>query len=178
MPDSLAVLLRQKTAKLLHDNPQLTAITQNQVESGLPLEKNWFDFVTQVSNGVLSSFANRMMDHVSGANFFNILQTVGSAAGFYSMMAPYFISFVHFVKEKGCNSEMLQRFRVESPIVESSNVAYFTDTFFDINDIAITLQQHVASATQNEKEITVMICDDQNRQAAANIKTFQPVGVY
>ena len=118
------------------------------------------------------------MDHVSGANFFNILQTVGSAAGLYSMMAPYFISFAHFVKDKGFNSEMLRRFNVKTPIEASTNVAYFTDTFFDINDIAITLQQQVTSAIQNEKEITVITCDDQNRKAAENIKTFKPVGVY
>lgn len=178
MPDSLLARLHHETDKLLKDNPQLIDITRTKSETRQSIEREWFDFVTQVSNRVLSNFAGRLLDHIAGANLFDILKTVASAGGLYGMLAPYFIGFAHFVKDRDYSREVSRRFSKDAPRDDESNVAYFTDTFYGINDIALTLQHHVKSAIENKKEITVVTCDHEKRSDSPIVKVFQPVSVY
>ena len=43
--------------------------------------KKWFTFVNRVSKRVMLHFGNHLLDHLSGANLFNIFATIGSGRG-------------------------------------------------------------------------------------------------
>jgi glycosyltransferase involved in cell wall biosynthesis len=192
MPDTLMGLIRQETDKLLKKNPQLMDIAGNENEPLKDREKRWFEFVDQVSNQVLSHTANHLFGHLSGANVFNIFQTIGAAGGLYSLLAPYFVSFAQFTKDRELNEAILNRFagkEFRAPLsgfsVKSGhinglpvNVAHFTDTFYDVNGVAQTLQQQVEMSLKNRKRQTIITCDAENQTEKPGIQNFRPIGVF
>ena len=180
LPDSLTGLLRQESRRMMADNPDLKRLTAG--EGAGPLEENWFDFVNQASSRVMKQFADHLMDHLSGADVFNLFQTIGAAGGLYTLLAPYFIAYSLFTRDRELNRRIARRFDPESPkpINDGADaaVAHFTDTFYEINGVALTLQQQVAVAGKNGKQLTVLTCEAVDRPELPDIRNFKPMGVY
>ncbi len=117
---SLTDLIRKETERLFAENPGLLKIARTQSkkiefdESRENQEQHretlWFDFVNQLSNKVLFHTGDHLLGQASGANLFNIFQTIGSVGGLYSLLAPYFVAFVHFAKDNEMNTAVLNRF--------------------------------------------------------------------
>jgi glycosyltransferase involved in cell wall biosynthesis len=57
------------------------------------------------------------------------------------------------------------------------NMVHFTDTFFEINGVALSLKSQMQSARQIGKDYTIITCDTKKRPAQPGIKTFAPLGV-
>ncbi|MGD9042958.1 MAG: glycosyltransferase [Desulfobacterales bacterium] len=181
-PDTMMELLRRETGKLFAENPQLFSITENDGTNYCDLEKRWFIFVKEISNRVLLQFANHLLDHFSGAHLFNIFHTIGSAGGFYTLLVPYFVAFAQYNKHRHFQRMVEKRFQSQRPGATSAgfgqNVAIFTDTFYGINEVALTLQQQVTSATKYNQRLTVVTCDGENFSGKTGIRNFKPIGAY
>ena len=182
VPDTLMGLVRQETERLLRETPRLMDIA-NGDDSFDDRERQWFEFVHQVSSKVLAHSADHLLGHLSGGNVFNIFQTVGSAGGLYSLLAPYFVAFSQFTKDRAFTAEVLDRFpasEAAEPAAKTEddmNVAHFTDTFYEVNGVAQTLQQQVEIAVRNRKRLTVITCDASPHEARPGIQNFEPFGV-
>ncbi|MGD9003309.1 MAG: glycosyltransferase [Desulfobacterales bacterium] len=181
-PDTMMELLRRETSKLFAENPQLFLIPEDTGTHYRVIEQQWFMFVKEISNRVLLQFANHLFDHFSGANLFNIFHTIGSAGGFYTLLAPYFVAFAHYNNHRRFQSRLEKRFRrpgmQKTRVGFSENVAIFTDTFYGINEVANTLQQQVSSAIKSNQRLTVVTCDGENRTGRSSIQNFKPIGAY
>ncbi len=57
-------------------------------------------------------------------------------------------------------------------------MAHFTDTFYEINGVALTLQQQVHFAAATKRPYTLITCDDQNRPPEKGVVHFAPIGTY
>jgi glycosyltransferase involved in cell wall biosynthesis len=180
--DSIQQLFKAESQKLIQKDPELYSIIHNGNGTGNigEIEKKWYEFVNKVSNGVLVHFGNHIFSHLSGVNLFNIFHSVGSAGALYSVLAPYFVAFSLFTKDK----QLVQR--IEEDIVTRSKgkrpsdtirVAHFTDTFYDVNGVALTLQQQVQTARRSGKHLTVITCDETRQNNFEEIKNFRPIGV-
>lgn len=183
LSDSLAVLLRHETQKLIDENPDLLTPCGNdgQLDSGR--EQQWFEFVDRLSNRVMVHFGNHLLDHLSGANVFNIFHTIGSAGGLYTLLAPYFVAFSQFTMGRDLGCRIAQRFGLpagdqEAAPGEDIHVAHFTDTFYEINGVALTLRQQVQFAAAADRRYTVITCDDLNRPPEKGVTHFAPIGTY
>ncbi|MBP8829663.1 MAG: glycosyltransferase [Desulfobacter sp.] len=189
---SIKDLIRRETERLFAENPDLMNIARiqsNKIRLGSSLEKQeqhreklWFDFVNQLSNKVLSHTGDHLLGQASGANLFNIFQTIGSVGGLYSLLAPYFLAFVHFAKDNEINAAVLNRFAgykngIQAP-KSRVKLGHFTDTFYDVNGVAQTLQQQVQAALKNDKHLTIITCDAQTGRTGNGVKNFTPMGVY
>lgn len=146
------------------------------------LEQEWFEFVDKVSNKVLRHFGDHLLDHLSGANFFNIFQSLGSAGALYSLIAPYFLSFSLFTKDR----QLVNKIYAQFPQVVAGDrrqahqvhVAHFTDIFYEVDGVALTLRQQVQTAMKNGKKLTVITCDAENHASLPGVQNFLPIGVY
>ncbi|MEZ4526588.1 MAG: glycosyltransferase [Desulfobacterales bacterium] len=181
-PDTLMGLVRRETGVLLDEIPDLSD-SCNGKEKGEPREDRWFSFVKQVSDKVISHSANHLLSHLSGANVFHIFHTIGSAGGIYMLLAPYFVAFSHFTKDRDFTEALVREFADKSTgcAHEKSrcvNVAHFTDTFYEVNGVARTLQQQVGFALKNGKKMTIVTCDPEKPAYASGVRNFRPVGVY
>ncbi len=181
--DSLMALLRHETRKLIQDDPTFFKVS-NEPADFAAQEKKWFEFVNRASNRVMLQFGNHLLGHLSGANVFNIFHTIGSAGGLYTMMAPYFVAYVQFAKDRIFSQAVAQRHlsdhRKPSEAKHSSgNLAHFTDTFYEVNGVALTLQQHVKLALKNNKKYTMVTChQDHHDESQPGVMNFHPIGAY
>jgi glycosyltransferase involved in cell wall biosynthesis len=180
--DSLMGMLRHETRKLIQSDPEFFKVT-NDPHDFVDQENKWFQFVNRASNRVMLHFGNHLLDHLSGANVFNIFHTIGSAGGLYTMLAPYFVAYAQFAKDRAFSQETARRFLgsdgdSEAPS-EPFKAAHFTDTFYEVNGIALTLQQHVKFALKNNKHYTIVTCHQNHRDYdRPRVKNFKPIGIY
>jgi glycosyltransferase involved in cell wall biosynthesis len=181
--DSLMALLRHETRQLIQDDPSFFT-AEHQKADYIFQEKKWFEFVNRASKRVMLHFGNHLLDHLSGANVFNIFHTIGSAGGLYTLLAPYFVAYAQFSKDRALSETVFQRFQPDWPsrvpsAGEEFGIAHFTDTFYEVNGVALTLQQHVKLALKNKmRYIMVTSHKDFHDQAQDGVMNFKPIGTY
>ncbi len=175
-------LLRHETRKLLLSDPALLSIAKLGRGTGSNLDEKWFEFIHRVSDKMLLQFLDRFMEHLSGADVFDIFSSLGSAGALYSLLAPYFLSFSLFAGDREVAEKIALRFvqkKVrklhEAPTI---NVAHFTDTYYEINGVATTLQQQVRIANKTGKRMTVITCEAKAHSDVERIENFVPIGFH
>ena len=67
---------------------------------------------------------------------------------------------------------------IASAQAADTRVAHFTDTFHEVNGVALTLQQQVRLAVKNGYRYTLVTCDDQDRPPRKGVQHFQPISTY
>lgn len=181
--DSLMALLRHETRRLIQDDPNFFKVS-NEPADFSEQENKWFEFVNRASNQVMLHFGNHLLGHLSGANVFNIFHTIGSAGGLYTMLAPYFVAYAQFAKDRVFSKAVAGRFkpapgRQEDRGQKVDKLAHFTDTFYEVNGVALTLQQHVKLALKNNKSYTMVTCHPEHHdQDEPGVMNFRPIGTY
>lgn len=182
-------VVRREAARLICDDPNLLRIAKSGV--ALPKHKGneWARFVTGASNKVLNYFADSLLGHLSGGNVFDIFQTVGSAGALYTFMAPYFLAYTLFNQDRRLCRDVATAFRTPANAVARDfdafappqrpvKVGHYTDTFFEINGVAKTLQRSVRIARKTGKDLTMITCDPSRRRPLPGVRNFQPIGVF
>jgi glycosyltransferase involved in cell wall biosynthesis len=181
--DDLFAQLRHTITCLLQDDARFqSAVPRDDGEDEPAPEADWFAFVNQVANQTLIQFANHAMNHLVGGNVFNIFHTIGSAGGLYGLLGPYFIAFSLFAKDRAFTRAVRAHFGVPSPRGEAEidpvRIGHFTDTFYDTNGVALTIQQQVEVALRTGKAMQVITCNEDPAASPPGVKTFKPVGTY
>jgi glycosyltransferase involved in cell wall biosynthesis len=175
-------LLRHETQKLLLKDDGFLSIAKLGSAKDTHLDEKWFEFVHHISNRTLLHFVNPFMDHLSGANVFDIFSSIGSAGALYSLLAPYFLSFSLFARDREVAENIRLRFiqkgvrKIEKD--NAMNVGHFTDTFYETNGIAAILRQQVLLARKTGKNLTVVTCEERNHPHMEGVKNFTPIGVH
>ena len=153
------ILLSAAREKVVH-NPDLKHRVRTDPGS-FELEDDWFDLVNEVSGKVSTHFADSVIQSMSGARLFNIFHSLGSAGTIYTLLAPYFLSYAIFCKDREFGQLCLQRFRQEAfgtREASSTKLAVFTDTFQELNGVALTLQQQLRVARSRNIPYFVLTC--------------------
>ncbi len=178
--DSLFPLLRHETQKLIQEDPDFYQADTQSTDFILK-EQRWYEFVNRVSKSVMLHFGNHLLDHLSGANLFNIFSTIGSAGGLYTLLAPYFVAYAQFSKDRAFTENIRKQFHLSHDIKSSNEFrfAHFTDTFYEVNGVAQTLQQHVHYAHVYNKTYKMITCHpSENGDDSSGVINFKPIGTY
>ncbi|MGA3117961.1 MAG: glycosyltransferase [Syntrophobacteraceae bacterium] len=173
-------LLRFEAQKLLQGDPELMQIASNGNGKTGDRAGVWFNFVNQVSNKVLIHFWDSLLSSLSGAHFFNMFQSLGSAGAAYTVLAPYFVTFTVFSRDRHFSSASIEHFRTRDVTGNGkpAKIAHFTDTFHEINGVALTIQHQLDLAQKTGKDLTVITCDAETRPPMKGQMNFNPIGVY
>ena len=179
---SLPDYLRFEIYKLLAGDPALKQFLKNGGDQTRPLEDQWFSLVNRISNRILFPDRKRPVGQpVPG----ECLQPVPDRR--FRRFAvfppgPLFHRLFPFRPGPAPGREISRSCPLgppTSPAARRLRIAHFTDTFYQVNGVALTLQQQVAMAQKNNKQLTVITCDWIDEQdAEPGIKKFHPVGSY
>ncbi|WP_022663251.1 glycosyltransferase [Paucidesulfovibrio longus] len=169
------MMLRQATDIILHDDT-LMELADGRIDDVLEVEKQWSRFVNQSTGRIMHQFAERTMQTVRGGRFFDIFHTVGSAGAFYALLAPYFVSYDLFSRERRFCDDVLRVFgkTPHRPRAQGLKVAHFTDTFDEVNGVARTIRQQVSLVDRHNKQMRVITCGQ--GRSEPGVKSFEPVG--
>lgn len=174
---SLFELARIEAEKLIRNQPDLLALVDDGSGRGTDPDMRWYEFVNQVSNKVLYHFGGHLVDRVVKARIFDLFHSLGSAGALYALLAPYFVSFGLYAKQRSFSHDVLAHFDMEPEQKAEPKVAHFTDTFHDVNGVARTIQQQLATALKLDKNYTVVTCHPE-RAFRRGLHQFAPVGHY
>lgn len=178
--NALTELVQQKGRAFLAENKRLQEILRSPGAGGEEKEKIWFHFVNEVSEQIIRHLGDTSLTNLSQARLFNIFQTIGSAGSVYSLIAPYFMSYRLFARDRqfaeNCHLHLTGRGAHNSQKKDKSRIYLFTDTYHETNGVALTIQKQLAAARKNSKELHVITCSPARDTGGA--VNFNPIGSY
>lgn len=182
-PEQLQDLLRYETAKLIWNDPKLLGIVRSSVQGSEEPGKTWFAFVNRSANRVLQHSADHMLRMIAKGSIFDIFHSLGSAGALYTLLMPYFLSYSMFSYDHKFSRGILESFAAKKrgknlSGAPGARVAHFTDTFYEVNGVALTLQQQLAQARSTDKDMTIITCDQDNKTGPPGVMNFKPIGVF
>ena len=171
-------LLQREAREVIARNEKMDRFVRKPSKDLADAEAAWYGFVTDMSDKILRQFADSIMGSLSGADLFHMFHTIGSAGSLYTMLAPYFVSYSVFTKDRRFCDHCLSRLGKEesSASPERLKIAHFTDTFYEVNGVAKTLQLHVKMALKNHKQQTIITCSPE--PDTPGVVNFTPIGTY
>jgi glycosyltransferase involved in cell wall biosynthesis len=144
-------------------------------------EKEWYHLVREISEKVGSRFADSVVSDLSEARFAGIFQSLGSAGTVSTLLAPYFMAYSMFGKDREFGRFCLRRFREEKSGVREpapARLAVFTDTFHEMNGIATTLRQQLRAARAENMPYFVLTCGHQTKPEENGVINFPSQGTF
>lgn len=147
---SLLDMARIEAEKLIMSDPQLGAIVEKGTDNAADLDQVWSEFVSEVSNKLLEHIGNHTIERLKGGRLFDLFHSMGSSAALYSLIAPYFISYSLFAKERTWSAEVLRHFAGTMEDKRRVKIAHFTDAPDEVNG--------TATASQPEHDGTMITC--------------------
>jgi glycosyltransferase involved in cell wall biosynthesis len=177
-PVPLTNLLQREAKGVIEGNDQVKRFLKRPAKAQVDGDEAWYGFVVGMSDKILRELADSIMSSLSGANLFHMFNTIGSAGSLYTMLAPYFVSYSVFTKDRRFSNQCLSRFSRDSCSVlpEALKIAHFTDTFYEVNGVAKTLQLHVKMALKNQKQQAIITCSPE--PDTPGVVNFKPIGTY
>jgi glycosyltransferase involved in cell wall biosynthesis len=159
-PANMKDIIQKEAAEIITEDPAIHEMVEAEKGYAWKNEQIWFHFVNQVSEKILSQFADSTLRNLSGANLFDVFQTIGSAASLYAMLSPCFVGYTFFSRDRRFCEQYLKRFDCDKHASQrvKLKVAHFTDTFQDVNGVAKTLQMETQTALKNGKQLTMITC--------------------
>jgi glycosyltransferase involved in cell wall biosynthesis len=181
--ESFQDVLRTESQRLLRDDPELNSILRRGIQSdynGLDQDELWFSFVNRVANRVTSHMGGKLMNNLSGANPFSAFDCLGAGGALFFMLSPYFVSFGLFARDRPLARNIQASLSGErgSWPHRALKVAHFTDTFFEVNGVARTLQEQADLAMRTGKDLTILTCSSDEPVKQERVRNFKPVAVY
>jgi glycosyltransferase involved in cell wall biosynthesis len=177
-PKTVQELLLKEARQVILGNTEIGAVLKSLNLNPGQMEEAWYEFVNQISEKILKQFADSILDSLAGANLFDIFQTIGSAGSLYTMLAPYFLSYSVFTKDRQFCHQCKRFFQKggRSKSEDRLSIAHFTDTFNEVNGIALTLKMQVEMAHKTNKLQTIITCGPESD--AGNVTNFSPIGTF
>lgn len=174
---SLKDMLLKEAREIINEDVDMNNIVRGNAEKQDTFDEILFEFVNRISEKLLKDSADSVLKNVSGANLFSIFNTIGSAGSLYTMLAPYFIAYGLFTKDRKFCRNYLKHFLGKdiSSNKEQLKVAHFTDTLFEINGVAKTLRMQMETAKRNNKNLIMITCG-KNETDKPGLATFKPIG--
>ena len=177
-PASMKDIIQKEAAEIITEDPSIHEMVEAAGGQAWRNERIWFHFVNRISEKILGRFADSTLRNLSGANLFDVLQTVGSAASLYAMLSPCFVGYTFFSKDRRFCEEYRKRFAPDAGACRNAKlkVAHFTDTFYDVNGVAKTLQMEAQTALKNGKQLTMITCGCET--SMPGVVNFEPIGAF
>ena len=178
-PKTIQDMLQNEARKIILGSETMSSLLKGDTNiGGSDSEESWFQFVDQVSEKVLKQFADSFLERISRANLFDIFQTVGSAGSLYTIVAPYFVAYSVFTKDRNFCRQCSKRFRKKGSddTSETLKIGHFTDTFYEVNGVALTLKKQISIARKNNKSLNIITCGP--KSVTPGVTNFPPVGTF
>ncbi len=170
--DGIKTLLLKEATRIIETDPAFMALARGGQDADL--DREWFRFVGQASDQLFAAFLDRLLRSAVGADIFDIFRTIGMGGSLYALLAPYFVSFGLFARERAFSRECGRAFGRSG--AGALRLAHFTDTFDDVNGVSWTIRQQLEQARIHGKQMTVITCGQ--GEDGPGLRSFAPVGVF
>ena len=155
---------------MIQEEPDLFVLPRKRDRDSGRVEDRWFQLINKMSNRILLGFANHLMDHFSGANLFSIFHTIGSAGGFCTLLAPYFVGFAHHNAQRELSRSVMAQIGLPTDLEPNTLCAVFAESLVEARGAAFFSAEEPAPA-----DGLILTCD---AAAGPGAHAFAPIGIY
>ena len=122
----------------------------------------------------ISHLLDYFIKQLDSGNILNIFKPLSSLPTLYFLIVPYYISYFVFQNTKNFAKEVY----VDGGYGTNGSikVAHFTDTFYEVNGVAVTLQQILKQVKKMEYDYNFITCSD--HESILGGKVFKPLEIY
>ncbi|NUQ81990.1 MAG: glycosyltransferase [Bacteroidetes bacterium] len=147
-------------------------------QKNLQLNQQTFEVASYVFNQLVFRFATKAIKKVSEGSIFGSIQSLSSLIPLMIGLIPYFISFLHYNKNKPFHREVSRKFLgKELPGEEHPKKAWVTDTFEDVNGVAVVIRKMAEIGMKHQHELVIVTCTNEAvKSEGLVVKNFKPVG--
>ena len=143
----------------------------------------WFQILNNISTNILKEFHGHFGQAVEGANLLDLINSITSSGIIYLGLTPYLAAFSSFSQDRSLGEEIIRHSaeRLSTSTADGNgrlNMAHFTDTFYEVNGVGLTLRRQVEAAVNANKKYTIITCDTAVRPQLPGIRNFVPIGVF
>ena len=145
----------------------------------------WFQILNDISTNILKQFNEHFRKALAGANLLDLINSITSSGIIYLGLTPYLAAFSSFSKDRSLGSEIIRHAgeRQSGGAADLNdhlklNLAHFTDTFYEVNGVGLTLQRQVEAAVNANKKYTIITCDETAQPERPGVRNFVPIGVF
>ncbi|MGD1972339.1 MAG: glycosyl transferase, partial [Desulfobacterales bacterium] len=182
-PKNSYEFLRKETMKLIDEDPSIVLYRKIGHEELKPRENLWFNVINKVANRVISQIGNQLMGQISRANILEAFNTIASAGGIYTMLAPYFVAFSQHAKQRRFSHLLLRRFKNElgrkADQDYSPKTVIFADSYKNLKDAIFASKDNGQGLSRRFKNTFAVTCDTEQRTSfVLETMSFDPIGVY
>ncbi len=167
---------RKEGGEIIQKNPCMSKLLKRSNHKTEEMKNAWFQFVNQLSEKILRQSADSILKSLNDGNIFDVFHTIGPIGSVYTMLAPYFVAYSFFSKERQFCSYCQEHFNKNGKPKKRQRlkIGHFTDTFHEINGVAMTLKMQVKLAMKKEKQLTIITCGPE--AGMPGLASFAPIG--
>ncbi|OXS29991.1 MAG: hypothetical protein BCS36_04195 [Desulfovibrio sp. MES5] len=136
-------------------------------------------FISEVTEKVQHVCVDAVLEDILKGNFFNVFKLIGSIGSLYALLAPYGIGYSLFSKDRKFAESCLQHYGIQNcmrpQMAEETAIAYFTDTYCEVNGVAKSLQITLSLAAAHNKKLDMLTCMPQGSNAFLNDPKLAPI---
>jgi len=142
------------------------------------LNARTFEVANRVTNELLFRFFRKAVKKISEGSIFGSVQSLSSIIPIGIGMVPYLISYAHYSKSRTFFKLVTREFLKRDPHDEPSpKKAWVTDTFTDVNGVAVVIRKMVEVGVSRQHAIEIITCThDEVQDHGLPLKNFKPVG--
>ncbi|HRK33918.1 MAG TPA: glycosyltransferase [Candidatus Hydrogenedentes bacterium] len=170
--------LRAEAERVAKADPGIARLIDANPQQNIPREDKWLEFTNAVANRVLLETGTSLVDRLARAQVFDAFASLGGAAALYSVLAPYFVSYSMHAKCIRFAEKALRHLSGTPKPQEALRLAHFTDTYYEVNGVARTLQQHASLSAKLNLDCTIITCDAERPLEEECVRHFRPVGSF
>jgi glycosyltransferase involved in cell wall biosynthesis len=171
--------LRTEVAELVRTRPDIGLILKRKAQDPGVLDRDWFLLFDAVTNKIFLEAGVEQIRSFWKGELFGIFQGLASTGMLYLVFAPYSVAYSLFRRDTSFTEKVMKDFGIPGdPEEKKVRVAHFTDTFYEVNGVAKTLQRQAAVAARLGKNYRIILCDDEGHADQACVKRFKPLGSF
>jgi len=132
----------------------------------------FYDLLTHETDRAVGDKVDEAVEKLQLGGVLEFPEIIGSLGSMQLALAPYYVSMSVFADTRKFSEEMVEKLGEKG----EPNVAHFTDTFREVNGVALTLRQFAESARKYGKNCEFITCADHKSHKGET--NFKPIRTY
>jgi len=176
-PYQILTKIKEEAKQLIREDPKYGSL----LHEPLPQDKDEqnrvvFGFFTDLSNRIMARLANDMLAAVNELSFSKILDIIPGLGTAHFFLLPYYVAYGATTRSNRLIEEVSGRYLpAELRVRARKKVAMFTDTFDEVNGVAVVVKQMAEEARRAGVDMFIVKAGPEDSNVAGNIAHFRSV---
>jgi glycosyltransferase involved in cell wall biosynthesis len=176
-PYQILTLIKNEAKSLARDHPKY----QDLFNKPMPQDKDElnravYGFLSVLSNRVMARLADDMIQAIEGLSFNKILDIIPGIGTAHFFLLPYYVAYGATNQSNRLIEEVGERYLPpELKVRPHKKVAMFTDTFDEVNGVAVVVKQMAEEARRAGAEMYIVKSGPEESGVDGNVYHFQSV---